>query len=304
MSSTSMTAPPRTHSTSGNTTVSPAAASSTSTSLYYEKDLWYNDLFQVVQPFVNAAPYYQAASDTQCSFDADNEAKLDALNMSAIAVGNFAVDPVAIETVDGVVMLVFRYACSCLGGLFALWPWVKDRSTTLTHKQAVGKCMDMHDPSLCIGAVIEVSDIFFDHVTREPKGHERQQDDSTGILASICGALDGAEIPNVVGRGISNGPKFVWRTGGTGEFEGGAVGIVLGTSSSEASPDRAAETYAILFRPGYPSVVATRISREHCKNLVEVDEVRAKLAIDAIRSAYAAERGVSIVFFLLTAIIY
>jgi hypothetical protein len=188
--------------------------------------------------------------------------------------------------------------------MYVLWPWTRDRSTNITHGEAVGKCMDLHDPTLTPGAVFKVTDIFFDHVTREPKGHERQQEDATGSLANICVALDGAGIPNVVGKGISRASKFVWRTGGTGEFEGGAVGIVHGTSSSEASPDNAAETYAILFRPGYPSVVATRISREHCRSMVEVDEGRAELAIDAIRSAHAAGKGVRIVFFLLTAIIY
>jgi hypothetical protein len=162
----------------------------------------------------------------------------------------------------------------------------------------VEKGIAMFDGTASPGTVCEITDAFWDEITREGG---RPQQDNTGNIADIKAKLEQAEFPCVVGKPVRQGQNFVWND--DDNYDGGVVGIVLSNSSSAENDDNATSMYGIMFKPGYNFIVVTHFSRGHCRNMVKVDEGRAKEAIECISDAYDAGPGVSNVFFLLAAVI-
>jgi hypothetical protein len=254
----------------------------------------------VILSFVKGKEYshYAAASEGRCDFDAENTKKLKDLGFNVGAVGKVATAPVATKDVAGVSHLANPEGCSCLGSLYTLWSWVKDRNPNLTNAQAVDKVMDMFDCTIAPGTFFKASNVSWDEATREdgsqPVGWKK------GNLGAIVEKLKAEGLPCVVGKRKQFGKKLIWNDG---KYDGGAIGIVLSNSSSAKNKDTATAMYAILLKPGYDKIVVVMISREHCRNMVEVNEDRAELAINCIREAYKERKGVSNVFFLLAAVI-
>ena len=270
---------------------------------YYDKEGFSDTLLTLVKNILSSTDYidyYDAAANTDGTFYEENITKLGAFNLNVDKLQRIATDPVATEwegRSDKPHYLTNRQGCSCIGALYVLWVWIYDRSNNLTPAQAVEKGIAMIDPSIAPGTVCQITDNYWDEVTRADGGWQR---DSIGNIADIVAKLEQAEFPCVVGKSIRRGQNFVWSDG---NFEGGVVGIVLSNSSSEEFSDNATKTYGIMFKPGYNKIVVTSFSRGHCRNMVKVDEGRAKAAINCIRAAYDAGKGVSNVFFLLAAVI-
>ncbi|GMI23854.1 hypothetical protein TrRE_jg405, partial [Triparma retinervis] len=253
--------------------------------MYYDKEGFSDTLLTLVKNILSSTDYidyYDAAANTDCTFYDENIQKLEAFNLNVGKLQRIATDPVATEwegRSDKPHYLTNRQGCSCIGALYVLWVWIYDRSNNLTPAQAVEKGIAMFDPSIAPGTVFKATNVYWDHVTRaDGKPHK----DNNGKLASIGEKLQEAGLPCVVGKGISQGQNFVWSDG---NFEGGVVGIVLSNSSSEENKDIATAMYGIMFKPGYNKIVVTSFSRGHCRNMVKVDEGRAKAAIDCIRAA-------------------
>jgi hypothetical protein len=162
----------------------------------------------------------------------------------------------------------------------------------------VEKGIAFFDCTVTPGTVCEITDAYWDEVTREGG---RPQKDEKKHRAKIVAKLEKAGLPCVVGRSIRQRQKFVWND--DDNYGGGVVGIVLSNSSSAENDDNAVQMYGIMFKPGCNFIVVTSFSRGHCRNMVKVDEGRAKEAIECLSAAYDAGKGVSNVFFLLAAVI-
>ena len=264
---------------------------------YYKEKGFSKKLIEVILSFVKKYSHYAAASKGRCDFDAESTRKLKDLGFDVGAVGKVATDPVATKDVAGVSHLANPEGCSCLGSLYTLWSWVKDRNPNLTNAQAVDKVMDMFDGTIAPGTFFKASNASWEEAIR-PKG--RKPIDDKGKIAKIVKELKQAGLPCEVGKRKQVGKKLVWNDG---NYDGGAIGIVVSNSSSAKNKDTATAMYAILLKPGYDKIVVVMISREHCRNMVEVNKDRAELAIDCIRDAYKAGKGVSNVFFLLATVI-
>ncbi|GMI49166.1 hypothetical protein TrCOL_g6099 [Triparma columacea] len=271
----------------------PPAEAETEKVIFYDKEGFSDTILPLIRNTLSSneyIDYYPAAANTDCTFYDEGIEKLDVFNFNIDESRRTATDPVATEwegRSDGVRYLANRQGCSCLGGLHLLWVWIYERSTpALTYAQAVEKGIAFFDATTSPGTFCEITDDFWDEITREGGN---QQKDNTGNIADIKAKLEQAEFPCVVGRSIRQGQNFVWND--DDNYDGGVVGIVIANSASEGNEDSATKLYGIMFKPGCNFIVVTNFSRGHCRNMVKVDEGRAKEAIDCIRDAYTAGKG-------------
>jgi hypothetical protein len=284
----------------------PPAEAETEEVIFYEKDGFSDTFLTLIRKHLSSnkyIDYYPAAANTDCTFYDEGIEKLDVFNFNIGELRRTATDPVATEWEGGsddVRYLANRQGCSCLGGLLLLWVWIYDRSKNLTHAQAVEKGIAFFDCTVTPGTVCEITDAYWNEVTRE-NGSWQSETDSNGEIADIKAKLEQAKFPCVVGKVIRKGQNFVWND--HDNYGGGVVGIVLSNSSSAENDDNATKMYGFMFKPGCNFIVVTNFSRGHCRNMVKVDEGRAKEAIECISDAYDAGKGVSNVFFLLAAVI-
>ena len=283
--------------------VIPPAETETEEVIFYDKEGFSDTFLTFIRNTLSSTDnidYYDAAANTDCTFYEEGIKKLQAFKFNIDKLRRRATDPVATEWEGGsknVRYLANRQGCSCLGGLLLLWVWIYDCSKNLTHAQAVEKGIAFFDATTSPGTVCEITDAFWDEITRE-NGRWQSETDSNGEIADIKAKLEQAKFPCVVGKTIRKGQNFVWND--DDNYDGGVVGIVLSNSSSG---DSAADMYGIMLKPDCNFIVVTNFSRGHCRNMVKVDEGRAKEAIECLRDAYAKGKGVSNVFFLLAAVI-